>query len=154
MINFQQQINANKTAFNNQSKIRQYLNGKKVYIIQNTSGHNYLVGGTVTVNTGVNMPISGNQVQLVNTNSYINYNDFRVIVNTAEGLKEIIKSCEATIKEAKAEIEQAKKKLSYLEHYEIQDLDEKQYKAYEIVQIFKEDSSDKEKALAIAQLLG
>ncbi len=160
-MNFLGHVQKNKLT--NQDKQRKALFGKKIRIIGNSNNHNWgLIGTVVEITQPIvtSIAFNGNAVtglvapgSLGMCNTWLSFVDFELLENTLESIKGSIKFNNEEIKRLEREVELLKKKQDYLEYNELHELDDRQFLAYEIVQVMRSEDDDKKKAKAIAELL-
>jgi len=144
----------NKKGLNTSEKIRKYLMGKKVIILNTKDGHNYgqigdifeITQGNFTTTSIAGATPGGNNIK---------HSQFSVIETlTKEDLKEEIKTLQNEKKILDVNIKSYKAKLEFLEESKSETFDEEEYKAYKVVSLMEDTSLSKlEKVRSVLELI-
>lgn len=143
-------------------KIRQYLIGKKIKILNKSGGHNYGMTGDVITLNNQRMSVSGGTGNTYNSLNHgieggnnLKFTQFTVLTNiTVKDIEDNITSLKKDISNIKEEIKKEEVKIEYLKETGSEKYDENEFKVYTTLSLLEDPKLSKlEKAKLVANLI-
>lgn len=150
---FQGQIKEFK--LNTNAKIKSFLRGKTIKVVNTSGGHNYGAVGETTKLSNVSNSTSSYLSQGFPGGNTIYYYEFVVLTEeTVEDLNENIKRLKKDKKDIDAEIKTVEAKIEFMKTNSLEKYDEDEFKVFQTLQTLDDASTTAmEKAKIIAKLI-
>ena len=147
---------------NSAFKLKEYLLGKRIKILNTCGGHNYGSTGEVITLNNEKLTVSGgsgNTYNVLNNGidggNSLNFTRFSVLSNlTTKDIQDNIKSLKKNISDIKEEIKKEEVKIEYLKETGSEKYDENEFKVYTTLSLLEDPKLSKlEKARLVANLI-
>lgn len=127
-------------------KVAKLIQGKKIIVLGNTSGHGFKTGSTVLVNNS-SKRTDANGCKSVTVNGSWMYTSEIELMETS------IEELENSLKDLQIQQAEVESKIAYLKKTGQSNFDETEFKIWNTLQTLKTKKSDVEKAKIIAKLI-